>query len=142
VRHSHCQDRVGNASEMAAVSAHRRTRAGVAFRPDAAEAAVRLAARRAAWSAGSGRCVVTNRICPNRKHFGHGLPAAPPACCSACGSTARGFGSRLSVEVRIQALGIQGPVGLKAFGPLIRSSEHLLGAEALKAAIQRAENAA
>jgi hypothetical protein len=48
-------------------------------------------------------------------------------------------GSRLSVEVRVQALGLQGRLGVTALGPLIRSCEHLLGAEALKAAAQRAE---
>jgi hypothetical protein len=48
-------------------------------------------------------------------------------------------GSRLSVEVRVQALGIKGRVGVTALGPLIHSCEHLLSAEALRAAAHRAE---
>jgi hypothetical protein len=48
-------------------------------------------------------------------------------------------GSRLTVEVRVQALGLKGRVGVTALGPLIRSCEHLLGAEALRAAAHRAE---
>jgi hypothetical protein len=48
-------------------------------------------------------------------------------------------GSRLTVEVRVQALGLKGRVGVTALGPLIRSCEHLLGAEALRAATHRAE---
>lgn len=51
-------------------------------------------------------------------------------------------GSRLTVEVRVQALGIKGRVGVTALGPLIRSCEHLLGAEALRAAAHRAEQPA
>lgn len=48
-------------------------------------------------------------------------------------------GSRLTVEVRVQALGLKGRIGVTALGPLIRSCEHLLGAEALRAAAHRAE---
>jgi hypothetical protein len=51
-------------------------------------------------------------------------------------------GSKLSVEVRVQALGIKGKIGVTALGPLIRSCEHLLGAEALRAAAHRAEQPA
>jgi hypothetical protein len=48
-------------------------------------------------------------------------------------------GSRLTVEVRVEALGLKGRIGVTALAPLIRSCEHLLGAEALRAATHRAE---
>jgi hypothetical protein len=51
-------------------------------------------------------------------------------------------GSRLSVEVRVEALGIKGRIGVTALGALIRSGEHLLAVEALRTAAHRAERPA
>jgi hypothetical protein len=51
-------------------------------------------------------------------------------------------GSRLFVEVRVEALGLKGRLGVTALGALIRSCEHLLGVEALRVAVQRAERPA
>jgi hypothetical protein len=48
-------------------------------------------------------------------------------------------GSSLRSETRVQAFGAQGRVGLASVRPLIRAFEHLVGNEALTAAVRRAE---
>jgi hypothetical protein len=53
---------------------------------------------------------------------------------------ARGGGSALSAEVRVQAYGMQGRVGLASVRPLIRGFQHLVGSDAIAAAVRRAES--
>ena len=53
---------------------------------------------------------------------------------------ARG-GSVLSAEVRVQAYGAQGRIGLATVRPLIRGFQHLVGSDAIAAAVRRAEQA-
>ncbi len=50
-------------------------------------------------------------------------------------------GGALAVEARVQALGPQGQVGVAAVRPLVRGFQHLIGTEALRAAVRRAERA-
>jgi hypothetical protein len=47
--------------------------------------------------------------------------------------------SALHSETRVQAFGAQGTLGLATVRPLIRGFEHLVGSEALAAAVRRAE---
>jgi hypothetical protein len=50
-----------------------------------------------------------------------------------------GARSELYSETRVQAFGAQGRLGLASVRPLIRAFEHLVGNEALAAAVRRAE---
>lgn len=50
-------------------------------------------------------------------------------------------GATLSVEVRVQAFGRQGRVGVAAVRPLVHAFGHLLGSEGIAAAVRRAEAA-
>lgn len=45
----------------------------------------------------------------------------------------------LAAEVRVQALGARGRVGVAAVRPLVRSFQHLVGSDAMSAAVRRAE---
>lgn len=45
----------------------------------------------------------------------------------------------LASETRVQALGPQGAVGVAAVRPLVRAFEHLIGSEAIAAAVRRAD---
>jgi hypothetical protein len=47
--------------------------------------------------------------------------------------------STLRSEVRVQAFGAQGRIGLTTVRPLIRAFQHLVGTEALATAVRRAE---
>jgi hypothetical protein len=49
-------------------------------------------------------------------------------------------GSTLSVDVRVQAIGAQGRIGLSAVRPLVRAFANLIGSEGIAAAVSRAEN--
>ena len=49
-------------------------------------------------------------------------------------------GSTIGTEARVEAFGIQGQVGLTALRPIVRTFEHLLGSEALRAAVRHAES--
>jgi hypothetical protein len=42
-------------------------------------------------------------------------------------------------EVRVEAFGLQGRIGLRAVGPLIRASQHLIGSDGIEAAVRLAE---
>jgi hypothetical protein len=48
-------------------------------------------------------------------------------------------GSILSVEVRVQAIGAQGRLGVSAVRPLVRAFGGLVGSEGIGAAVRRAE---
>ena len=48
-------------------------------------------------------------------------------------------GSEVCSEVRVQAFGVQGRVGITAVRPLVRRFEGLVGSEGLGAAVRRAE---
>jgi hypothetical protein len=50
-----------------------------------------------------------------------------------------GGGGVLCSEVRVQAYGVQGRVGLAGVRPLIRGFQHLVGTDAIAAAVRRAE---
>ena len=54
---------------------------------------------------------------------------------------AAGGGSVLSAEVRVQAYGVQGRIGLASVRPLIRGFHQLVGSDAIAAAVRRAESA-
>jgi hypothetical protein len=47
--------------------------------------------------------------------------------------------SALRSEVRVQALGIQGRIGVRAVGPLVRAFQYLIGSDGIATAIRRAE---
>lgn len=47
--------------------------------------------------------------------------------------------SALGSEVRVQAFGVQGRIGLTSVRPLIRGFQHLVGSDAIAAAVRRAE---
>jgi hypothetical protein len=49
-------------------------------------------------------------------------------------------GGALRTEARVEALGVQGQVGVAAVRPLVRGFQHLIGSEALRAAARRAES--
>jgi hypothetical protein len=49
-------------------------------------------------------------------------------------------GGALCTEARVEALGVQGQVGVAAVRPLVRGFQHLIGSEALRAATRRAES--
>jgi hypothetical protein len=69
------------------------------------------------WSAGGTAKVV----------FAHWVESAAPE------------GSSLHSETRVKALGAQGTLGLASIRPLVRGFEHLVGTDALAAAVRRAE---
>ncbi len=48
-------------------------------------------------------------------------------------------GGALCTEARVEAIGVQGQVGVAAVRPLVRGFQHLIGSEALRAAARRAE---
>jgi hypothetical protein len=48
-------------------------------------------------------------------------------------------GGALCAEARVQALGVQGQIGVAAVRPLVRAFQHLIGTETLRAAARRAE---
>ena len=50
-------------------------------------------------------------------------------------------GGALCTEARVEAIGVQGQVGVAAVRPLVRGFQHLIGSEALRAAARRAEAA-
>ena len=52
---------------------------------------------------------------------------------------AGGGGSTLSAEARVDAIGARGRAGLRAIRPLVRSFQHLVGADGITAAVRRAE---
>jgi hypothetical protein len=47
--------------------------------------------------------------------------------------------SALRSEVRVEALGIQGRIGVRAVGPLVRAFQYLIGSDGIATAIRRAE---
>jgi hypothetical protein len=47
--------------------------------------------------------------------------------------------SVLASEVRVQAIGAQGRIGVAAVRPIVRTFQHLIGTEAIGAAVRRAE---
>jgi hypothetical protein len=49
-------------------------------------------------------------------------------------------GSTLSVDVRVQAIGAQGRLGLSAVRPLVRAFANLIASEGIAAAVRRAEH--
>ena len=52
----------------------------------------------------------------------------------------RDGGSALHAEVRVKAYGAQGRLGLTSVRPLIRAFQHLVGSDAITAAVRRAES--
>ena len=42
-------------------------------------------------------------------------------------------------EVRVEGFGLQGRIGLRAVGPLIRASQHLIGSDGIESAVRLAE---
>lgn len=50
-----------------------------------------------------------------------------------------GDGSALHTEARVQAIGVQGRVGVAAVRPLVNRFQGLVGSEGLRAAVRRAE---
>jgi hypothetical protein len=48
-------------------------------------------------------------------------------------------GSTLAAEARVEAIGARGRLGVSAVRPLVRSFQHLIGSEAINAAVRRAE---
>ena len=48
-------------------------------------------------------------------------------------------GAALTSEVRVQAIGTQGRLGVAAVRPLVRAFGHLVGSEGIGAAVRRAE---
>ncbi len=70
------------------------------------------------WSeAGTARVVIANWILP-----------------------AGGGGSVIAAEVRVDAIGTRGRLGLGAVRPLVRSFQHLVGSDGITAAVRRAES--
>jgi hypothetical protein len=49
-------------------------------------------------------------------------------------------GGALCVEARVQAIGVQGQVGVAAVRPLVRGFQQLIASEALRAAVRHAES--
>jgi hypothetical protein len=47
--------------------------------------------------------------------------------------------SRLAAEVRVEAIGARGRIGVSAVRPLVRSFQHLIGSDGINAAVRRAE---
>jgi hypothetical protein len=47
--------------------------------------------------------------------------------------------SALISETRVEAFGLQGRLGVRAVGPLIRGFQHLIGSDGLEVAVRRAE---
>jgi hypothetical protein len=45
----------------------------------------------------------------------------------------------LTSEVRVEAIGVQGRLGVAAVRPLVRSFEHLIGSDGIETAVRRAE---
>jgi hypothetical protein len=50
-----------------------------------------------------------------------------------------GSGAALCVEARVQALGVQGQLGVAAVRPLVHAFQQLIATETLRAAVRRAE---
>ena len=50
-------------------------------------------------------------------------------------------GTALCSEARVEAIGAQGRIGMAAIRPLVRAFQHLIGTEALRAAVRSAERA-
>jgi hypothetical protein len=48
-------------------------------------------------------------------------------------------GARLVSEARVDAIGAQGRLGLRAIGPLVRAFHHRIGSDGIEAAARRAE---
>jgi hypothetical protein len=53
--------------------------------------------------------------------------------------TTDGGRSVLASEARVQAIGAQGRLGIAAVRPIVRAFQHLIGTEAITAAVRRAE---
>jgi hypothetical protein len=51
-----------------------------------------------------------------------------------------GGGAALIAEVRVQAIGRQGQLGLATVRPLVRAFQHLIGSDGITAAVRRAEH--
>ena len=51
----------------------------------------------------------------------------------------RGGGAVIAAEVRVQAIGAQGRIGIAAVRPLVRAFQHLVASEGIAAAMRRAE---
>jgi hypothetical protein len=49
-------------------------------------------------------------------------------------------GTTLISETRVEAFGVQGRLGLRAVGPLIRGFQHLVGSDGIEAAVRIAES--
>jgi hypothetical protein len=47
--------------------------------------------------------------------------------------------SALLSETRVEAFGVQGRLGVRAVGPLIRAFQHLIGSDGIEAAVRLAE---
>jgi len=52
-----------------------------------------------------------------------------------------GGGAALASEARVQPIGTQGRIGVAAVRPIVRSFQHLVGSEGIRAAVRRAEQA-
>ncbi|MGZ4178326.1 MAG: hypothetical protein ACXVUX_19100 [Solirubrobacteraceae bacterium] len=50
-----------------------------------------------------------------------------------------GGGSTLAAEARVEPVGAQGRLGVAAVRPVVRAFQHLVGSEAISAAVRRAE---
>ncbi len=51
-----------------------------------------------------------------------------------------GGGATLAAEARVEAIGTQGRLGVAAVRPVVRAFQHLVGSEAINAAVRRAEH--
>ena len=47
--------------------------------------------------------------------------------------------STINAEVRVEAIGVGGQLGVRAVSPLVRSFQHLIGTDGIGAAVRRAE---
>ena len=96
-----------------------------------------------ASSGGSGPCAATTRCCRDPTPFGSTRHAGPCACCSPAGrEDERGRRARpgaLCSEVRVEAFGRQGRIGLATVRPLVRGFQQLIGSDGIAAAVRRAE---
>ena len=52
---------------------------------------------------------------------------------------ADGKSATLTAEVRVEAIGAQGRIGVAAVRPLVRAFGHLIGTDGIETAVQRAE---
>ena len=93
-----------------------------------------------AWSGGSGRCDGTTRVWTDPEEFREWSTGGTAKVLFANWIEQTPSGrAALQSEVRVEAIGVQGRVGLAAVRPLVGTFGNLIGSDGIEAAVRLAE---